>query len=111
MLGRQAWHDPWSFADADRRIFGQQNPGYSRREIIEIYSRYCDEQQEKYGVSRSMLLRPIYGLFRGLRNGRQFRRIINDGCNKHKIPLVSDILRSAIECFDSDQLDEKPPTE
>ena len=35
MIGRAACQNPWMFSDVDRRFYGVENPGFSRREILE----------------------------------------------------------------------------
>jgi len=44
MVGRAAFHTPWEFADADRRLAGQPNPGLSRREVVAQYAEYADRE-------------------------------------------------------------------
>lgn len=36
MIGRLASDNPWVFADADRIFYNKPNPGYTRREILEV---------------------------------------------------------------------------
>lgn len=36
MIGRSAYESPWLFSDMDRRYYGKPNPGYSRREILQV---------------------------------------------------------------------------
>jgi tRNA-dihydrouridine synthase A len=40
MLGRAAYDNPWIFSDVDRRFYGQENLGFTRREILTVYGEY-----------------------------------------------------------------------
>ena len=77
MLGRAAMQTPWMFADADRRIFGDSNPGLTRRQIVGEYTDYIESIQDRYGfwdgqkgkgsggIPVSDLVRPLLNLFFG----------------------------------------------
>ena len=41
MIGREAYRNPWLFADADRRFFNKRNPNITRREALEGYLDHC----------------------------------------------------------------------
>lgn len=41
MIGREAYKNPWLFADADRRFFNKSNPNVTRREALEGYLDHC----------------------------------------------------------------------
>ncbi len=43
MIGREAYRNPWLFADADRRFFNKRNPNITRREALEGYLDHCTE--------------------------------------------------------------------
>lgn len=40
MIGRLASDNPWVFADVDRIFYNKPNPGYTRREILEVFIKY-----------------------------------------------------------------------
>jgi tRNA-dihydrouridine synthase A len=46
MVGRLAMNNPWYLNDVDRRIYGQRNPGYTRREMLQIWGQYVDKIEE-----------------------------------------------------------------
>ena len=73
MIGRAAYNAPWSLRDADRLIFNEQNPNFSRREIIEKYLDYAEALQDKWGAQKkekayamptSTLMKPLLNLFK-----------------------------------------------
>ena len=65
MVGRMAYEDPWKLSDVDRRIFGVENPGYSRKEILEIWGNYCDQViEENPKIKWPTLIKPIIFLFK-----------------------------------------------
>ena len=47
MIGREAYKNPWLFADADRRFFKKRNPGVTRREAMEGYLEYCQQTAQR----------------------------------------------------------------
>ena len=40
MVGRSCYETPWQMCDVDRVIYGKNNPGFSRREILEMWGDY-----------------------------------------------------------------------
>ncbi|MFT4623012.1 MAG: tRNA-dihydrouridine synthase A [Myxococcota bacterium] len=40
MIGRGAWDTPWIFADADRRLFGAENPASSPAQVVQRLEPY-----------------------------------------------------------------------
>ena len=130
MVGRAAYQTPWIFADADRRIFGDKNPGLSRREIVQEYTDYAVGVQEKYGyhvntkrkklialedgavaskggVPVADLCKPLLGLFKGAKGGRAFRRTINQLTNEAGKIEIGPIISRAVAEIDDDALDER----
>ncbi len=73
MLGRAAYSDPWLLADADRRLFGTQNPVTVRQEAVDALLPYA-ERLAADGVRLHALARHIHGLFQGCPGARAFRR-------------------------------------
>lgn len=47
MVGREAYKNPWLFAEADSRFFGKTDPGLTRREALEGYLDYCQRYAQK----------------------------------------------------------------
>lgn len=75
MIGRAAYDDPWLFADADRRVFGDASAAAptSRHEIgaqmVDYAAARIAEGYRLHSVTRHM-----YGLFAGRPGARAFRR-------------------------------------
>ena len=121
MIGRAAYTTPWMLADADRLIFGQRNPGLSRREVIAAYVAYATQQlpaevpdDERAALpaiyATHVVMRPLLNLFHGCDGGARFRALLSTGVNERKLGLAEAVeaaLRDA-QVRDAD-LDERPP--
>jgi hypothetical protein len=99
MIGRAAYTTPWMLADADRLIFGQRNPGLSRREVIAAYVAYATQQlpaevpaDERAALpsiyATHVVMRPLLNLFHGCDGGARFHRrdddpVVDDGQASH----------------------------
>ena len=77
MIGRAAWDDPWLLSDADRAIYGADNPQVSRHELVRAMLPYV-EQQLATGERLHPLLRPMLLLFRAQSGGRRWRRYLSE---------------------------------
>ena len=92
MLGRAAYSDPWLLADADRRLFGTQNPVTVRQEAMESLLPYA-ERLAADGVRLHALARHIHGLFQGCPGARAFRRHLAE--NAHLPGAGPEVLAAA----------------
>ena len=81
MLGRAAYHTPWTLADADRRVFGATNPVSSRHDAVEAYRPYLAARLSDRVALHSMT-RHMLGLFHGCPGARQWRRILSEKANR-----------------------------
>ena len=106
MIGREAYARPWLFATADSEIYGTEDMGLSRREVIERYLEYCDQEKEK--ISTWVLIRPILNFFCGVSGSREFRREINDQVNVKKTRDVREIVNIAMSHISPIALEERP---
>ncbi len=80
MIGRAAWHSPFALlADADQRAFGTPAPDTAPcpRQIARAMLPYIRAQLEG-GVRMTALVRPMLGLFTGMRGARMWRRILSE---------------------------------
>jgi tRNA-dihydrouridine synthase A len=75
MLGRAAYHEPGLLGAADRRLFGEAGPDIDPWIAVERYRPYISRQRA-LGISLAPLVRPMLGLFHGLRGARAWRRIL-----------------------------------
>jgi tRNA-dihydrouridine synthase A len=77
MIGREAYHNPWMLADADRVIFGDAAaPTLTREAILAQFLPYA-ERQRAAGVPLNALTRHLLGLFQGQPGARAWRRQIS----------------------------------
>jgi tRNA-dihydrouridine synthase A len=82
MVGRAAYHAPWVIlGDADRRVFGTQNPVRSpeaaARAMIPYLQSHLGSGGRLHQVTRHML-----GLFTGRPGARNWRRILSEEANR-----------------------------
>ncbi len=75
MIGRAAYHNPWMLAEADRVIFGVDQPLPDRRVVLESYLRYM-EASLKQGVPLRPMARHLIGFYQGVAGAKAWRRCI-----------------------------------
>ncbi|PIA53607.1 hypothetical protein AQUCO_00900287v1 [Aquilegia coerulea] len=68
MLGRAAYHNPWStLGCVDSSVYGEPGVGLSRRQVLEQYQQYCDSvmgnNNGSYKPSLRLMVKPLLGLF------------------------------------------------
>ncbi|MBA5776587.1 tRNA dihydrouridine(20/20a) synthase DusA [Stappia sp. F7233] len=73
MLGRAAYHDPWSMAEVDPRLFETTQPSATRREALEAYIPYMAAELQR-GTRLTNMTKHILGLFHGMPGARAWRR-------------------------------------
>jgi len=81
MIGRAAYHNPYILAHVDQGLFGEQTAVWTRKQILEQFLPYV-EQQMKQGVSLTQMSRHILGLFQGLKGAKAWRRHISENAYK-----------------------------
>ena len=81
---RAAYHNPLLLTQLSREL-GLPNPAPTGPEadqplVLEAYARYQTyaEQQIALGINLQTLVKPLLGLFAGMRGARQFRRTLSD---------------------------------
>lgn len=75
MIGREAYNNPFMFADFDSFFYNEKNIGLNREEILIKYAKYCQREYEKF-VLPSILLKPIINLFHGEKHNSFYRNKI-----------------------------------
>jgi tRNA-dihydrouridine synthase A len=80
MIGREAYHNPWILAQADRRIFNDPTPPPERHEVIECLLPFADRMASQ-GVPLNRITRHILGLYHGCPGARRFRRVLSEGAH------------------------------
>ncbi len=73
MVGREAYHNPYILAEADRLIFDSDTPPPTRLEVLENYLPYVQRELAR-GVPLHRLTRHILGLFQGQPGAKAWRR-------------------------------------
>lgn len=77
MIGREAYHNPWILAEADRRVFGDDHPLPERADVIEQLMPFV-EAEVAAGVPLKHIARHLLGLYQGLPGARSWRRMLSD---------------------------------
>ncbi|MBU6415973.1 MAG: tRNA dihydrouridine(20/20a) synthase DusA [Xanthomonadaceae bacterium] len=75
MLGRLAYHDPYSLARIDAALAGATPP--SREEVM-LRMRGYIERQRAGGIRLAAMTRHLLGLYHGEAGGKAFRRILSE---------------------------------
>jgi len=81
MIGREAYHNPYILASADALFYNQQYRAPSRKEILERFLPYI-EQQLSQGINLTKISRHILGLFQGVPGAKAWRRYISENAYK-----------------------------
>jgi tRNA-dihydrouridine synthase A len=97
MIGREAYHNPWILADADRLIFDDPHPISSRHQLIEQFLPYV-EQELRRGAAFNHISRHILGLFHGCPGARGWRRMISE--QAHRPGAGPELLQRAADQVD-----------
>ena len=77
MIGREAYHNPYVLAAADRRIFGDHGMLATRREIVEAFLPYVARESAR-GTRLAHLTRHLTGLYFGEPGARAWRRALSE---------------------------------
>jgi tRNA-dihydrouridine synthase A len=93
MLGRAAYHTPWTLAEADSKLFGTADPVATPFNALEAYRPYLQEQLDA-GVPLHAMTRHVLGLFQGKPGARHWRRILSEKANRAGAGL--DVLDEAV---------------
>ena len=78
MLGREAYHNPWSMADWDARWWGAKAAPLATREEVEAGVVRYMEQQARSGVPWAHIARHMMGLWTGTPGARRWRQVWSD---------------------------------
>ncbi|MFZ5724742.1 MAG: tRNA dihydrouridine(20/20a) synthase DusA [Pseudomonadota bacterium] len=94
MIGREAYHNPWLLADADRRLFGDADAVVPERSaVVEAMLPYI-ERQLAAGHTLHSITRHMLGLYQGMPGARAWRRHLStEGVKRH---AGLDTLRTAL---------------
>ena len=81
MLGREAYHNPWTMADWDARFYDAPGAARTRIDVLEAMIPYIDAQLRQYGplgLKLNSITRHMLGLMQGLPGARAFRQTLSD---------------------------------
>ena len=79
MVGREAYHNPWSMADWDQAFLGAPGPAVSTREAVEeAMVAYMEQQQAAHGTPWPRIARHMLGLWNGTPGARRWRQVWSD---------------------------------
>lgn len=92
MLGREAYHNPWILAEADRLIFDDPHPLPLRHQVLERFIPYVERALQQ-GVALNHITRHILGLFHGCAGARHWRRLLSE--EAHKPGAGPELIRKA----------------
>lgn len=100
MIGREAYNNPWRWADIDRYYYKRPNPGYSRREVLDLYLDYAElcQQEGRYRSTAAYLCKPLHNFFHGCLTNRLYKQKLDH--------LLKACPRSLSDRFVSDKCDE-----
>jgi tRNA-dihydrouridine synthase A len=79
MIGRHAYHEPWSMADWDRRWWDATAPVASSREAVEeAFVAYMAREAAACGTPWQGIARHMMGLYNGQPGARRWRQVWSD---------------------------------
>lgn len=81
MIGREAYSNPYLFAEVDQRFFGSIAAVLSRNEVLIKFLPYL-KQQLAGGVKLGGISRHLIGLFQGEAGARRWRRYLSENAYK-----------------------------
>jgi tRNA-dihydrouridine synthase A len=98
MLGREAYHHPWTLAEWDARWFGGTHPVPDRSEIEALMVDYMEREQVARGEPWSHVSRHMLGLWNGTPGARKWRQVWSDHRLKGESPrAVSALARQSAQ--------------
>ncbi|CAM6090776.1 unnamed protein product [Calypogeia fissa] len=113
MIGRAAYNSPWStLGSIDSVIYGEKDPGLTRRQIVEKYAAYADARCGKYGPKRPnirTLMKPLLHLFHAEQGASTWRRAVDEALSVKKLMTIKSILEETLKVIPDSVLDAAPP--
>lgn len=77
MIGREAYHNPYLFANCDQRFYQSTQPIKTREMIVKKLKPFIAKGLTE-GVSLHLMLKPILGLYYGQMGARRWRQMLSD---------------------------------
>ena len=88
MVGRNAYHHPWTMANWDARFFGDTQLPPDRAGVERAMVAYMEQQASSHGEPWSRVARHMLGLWNGVPGARRWRQIWSDHHRKGEEPKV-----------------------
>ncbi|MFC4160147.1 tRNA dihydrouridine(20/20a) synthase DusA [Chitinimonas lacunae] len=99
MIGRAAYHDPYSFAEVDRRYYGAADPALSRAEVARAMQPYISARLAGGRTQVKHIARHLLGLYQGRPGARTWRRWLSDSQRLAGAgPELIDAALAEVEC-------------
>ena len=93
MLGREAYQNPYILHEVDQEFYDECIKDKSRIEYLMDYLPYVEKELNQ-GTPLKHISRHLFGLFKGQRGGKKFRRYLSE--NSHRPNAGIDVLKNAI---------------
>ncbi|WP_416884722.1 tRNA dihydrouridine(20/20a) synthase DusA [Marinospirillum sp.] len=93
MLGRAIWQHPWLLAQVDAQFFAGPESSLTQHQAIQAYLPYV-EQRLLAGDRFNPMLRPLLGVFQGVRGAKQFRRYLSE--QGHRAGAGPEVIEQAL---------------
>ncbi|UXY17342.1 tRNA dihydrouridine(20/20a) synthase DusA [Chitiniphilus purpureus] len=77
MVGREAYHNPYSLAEVDTRYYADQHPIPDREAAMRALRGFI-EAELSAGTPLRLMVRHVLGLYQGRHGARQWRRTLSD---------------------------------
>ena len=95
MLGRSPYDNPMIISNVDSRIFNESDIGNDRKTVLKQYLDYCIEKNHE-GQPYARTLKHVFGLNRGLKNAKSFRKLILKTIQEKNLEITKDELISMV---------------
>jgi tRNA-dihydrouridine synthase A len=87
MVGREAYHNPWSMATWDQAFWGvPESVATSREAVEEAMVAYMEREQARNGTPWAHIARHMLGLWNGTPGARRWRQVWSDHRLKSRPP-------------------------
>jgi len=81
MIGREAYQNPWILAEADSRIYGDDNPAATRQAVARRMIPFIAQENAR-GIPVHRITRHMLGLFQGEPGARAWRRHLSEQAHR-----------------------------
>jgi tRNA-dihydrouridine synthase A len=78
MLGREAYHHPWTMADWDQRFFADGSARPEREAVERAMVAYMEREAAARGTPWPNIARHMMGLWNGMPGARRWRQVWSD---------------------------------